>query len=158
MFTLFDTPPEDGELVYRCQRWACESKKTEASDTWTWFQTSSVQNMDVGAPAISVQNVGKNTTMAFVRLEPSKWRSSPFGDLLDRTSHASEVHQGHQRTEERREDKQESLLWSQEEPVDMEALAHDVQKLLRYGEDGTVEVHRWMTDIPYDAVRGLVKA
>ena len=34
----------------------------------------------------------------------------------------------------------------------------DVQKLLRYKEDGTVQVHKWITEVPYDAFKGLAKA
>ena len=34
----------------------------------------------------------------------------------------------------------------------------DVQTSLRFKEDGTVEVHRWIAEVPYDAFGGLAKA
>ena len=34
----------------------------------------------------------------------------------------------------------------------------NVQNVLRFKEDCTVEVHRWIADIPYDASKGLAKA
>ena len=40
----------------------------------------------------------------------------------------------------------------------MQGLREDVQNLLRYKEDGAVEVHRWITEVPYDAFEGLANA
>ena len=34
----------------------------------------------------------------------------------------------------------------------MDGLQKHVQKLLRYKEDGTVEVHRRITEVPYDSI------
>ena len=41
--------------------------------------------------------------------------------------------------------------------LDTEGL-EDVQNVLRFKEDCTVEVHRWIAVIPYDASKGLAKA
>ena len=41
--------------------------------------------------------------------------------------------------------------------LDTEGLEENVQELLRYKEDGTVEVHKWVTEIPYDAFKGMAK-
>ena len=42
--------------------------------------------------------------------------------------------------------------------LDLEGLEEHVQKLLRFKEDGTVEVHKWMTEVPYDTLRGVAQA
>ena len=41
--------------------------------------------------------------------------------------------------------------------LDTEGLEEDVQTLFRYEEDGTVGVHKWITEVPYDAFTGVVK-
>ena len=40
----------------------------------------------------------------------------------------------------------------------MQGFEEDVLGLLRCMEDGTVEVHRRITEVPYDAFKGLAKA
>ena len=39
----------------------------------------------------------------------------------------------------------------------MEDLEDDVQKLFRFKDDGTVAVHRWITNVGYDACKGWQK-
>ena len=39
--------------------------------------------------------------------------------------------------------------------LDTQGLEEDVQKSLRFKEDGTVEVHKWITEVPCDSLRGL---
>ena len=41
---------------------------------------------------------------------------------------------------------------------DLEGLQADVEALWHCREDGTVEVHKWITELPYHALRGLAQA
>ena len=41
--------------------------------------------------------------------------------------------------------------------LDAEGLDEDVQKLVRYKDDGTVEVHRWINDVEWNDFHGRAK-
>ena len=41
--------------------------------------------------------------------------------------------------------------------LDTEGLEEGVQNLFRYKEEGTVEVHKWITELPYDALQDMTK-
>ena len=42
--------------------------------------------------------------------------------------------------------------------LDTGGLEPDGQTLFRYKEGGTVEVHTWITEIPYDASGGIIRS
>ena len=42
--------------------------------------------------------------------------------------------------------------------LDTGGLEPDVQTLFRNKEGGTVEVHTWITEIPYDASGGIIRS
>ena len=54
------------------------------------------------------------------------------------------------------EKRKEALVLS-EVFFDTEGFDEDAQELFRYGDDETVEVHRWVNDVQWNAFRGPAK-
>ena len=117
--------------------------------TRTWYQTCSTWKMEMGTPETSVQIVGQTITVDQVgqiiqcgastttqRMAPESPRRGIVG--------SNKWCAG-------------SVLWPhKKKPGGLRktsggSLEEDVQKLFRDKEDGEVEVHKWITEVPCDA-------
>ena len=143
---LGNTLQEDGKLAYRCEGLTCVTKNQGCRCAWTWYQSSSVQKMQVGTSRISlcakwrcqfrkILEIGASATS-----QKRRASESPVCGLLDRT----------------RRRKEASVVSGG--IMDWKAWRKMSRILLRCEEDGTVEVRRWITEVTYDALTGMAKA
>ena len=109
---------------------------------WTLRPSFSTQKMEVGKPGTTVQIVGQNTLVVFVRSDPQE-RSKRNHVKKEGSRVAIKQLKNHF--------KRSNVCGHRRGTLDTDGQAECVNNLLLCQEDRTVEVHQWITELPYDA-------
>ena len=125
------------------------------------LRTGKGRTGDLRVECWSANNAGISSVESF-RAEQAQPRKrerqeiQPFWRLLDREGDAQEVRERRKRVEKRAEEK-EGGVGALRRMSDTEGLDEDLEELFLYKDDGTVEVHRCLDDVQWNAFRSNAK-